>query len=290
MAEATDDAAFAVEQDDAVDDQPAGDGTASYVYLATRDLGSEQVATLTGIGDVPVRLVTSAGLTAVVSTVDRAEFGEEALRHNLEDLDWLGRIAAEHDRVVGRVSELTTVAPLRLATILYNDFRVGSLLSEWGTELTAALDRVQGCWEWSVKLVTDPRPAAASVGDADQPTSGASYLQRRRAELQRSSALSEALTAMADRTHHNLAERTVASRRLAAQDRKLSGHQGEMILNAAYLVERAHAEGFTQEVERLAAEHPELTVDLNGPWPPYSFATVESRGDRHEGTRMAGQP
>jgi hypothetical protein len=39
-----------------------------------------------------------------------------------------------------------------------------------------------------------------------------------------------------------------------------------------YLVARDDVEGFAAEVERYAAEHPELAVVCTGPWAPYSFA------------------
>jgi hypothetical protein len=39
-----------------------------------------------------------------------------------------------------------------------------------------------------------------------------------------------------------------------------------------YLVARSDVAGFAAEVERCAAEHPELAVVCTGPWAPYSFA------------------
>jgi len=48
-----------------------------------------------------------------------------------------------------------------------------------------------------------------------------------------------------------------------------------MILNAAFLVTSEEGEAFRAEVARLAELHPDVTVEVEGPWPPYSFATLD---------------
>jgi hypothetical protein len=44
------------------------------------------------------------------------------------------------------------------------------------------------------------------------------------------------------------------------------------LLNAAYLLDASAVVTFTAAVAGLATAHPELRVELTGPWPPYSFA------------------
>jgi hypothetical protein len=50
----------------------------------------------------------------------------------------------------------------------------------------------------------------------------------------------------------------------------------ELLLSAAYLIPRAEVEAFRARVQELDDEHPELTLVCTGPWPPYSFATVDA--------------
>ena len=56
-----------------------------------------------------------------------------------------------------------------------------------------------------------------------------------------------------------------------AQDRRLSGHQGEMVLNASYLVADADVPAFHSLVAELAASYG-VPLELTGPWPPYHFS------------------
>jgi Gas vesicle synthesis protein GvpL/GvpF len=68
-------------------------------------------------------------------------------------------------------------------------------------------------------------------------------------------------------------ELAVAARVRPAQNRELSGHEGDMVLNGAYLVERDRAEDLRALVAALEErEHGHgARIGLAGPFPPYSF-------------------
>ena len=253
--------------------------TGSYVYLAARSVTAGDLRDVVGLHGAETRVVRSGDLAAVVSTVDLDEFGEEALKRNLEDLSWLEQVARTHDHVINQLNEITTVAPLRMATILFDDDRVAQLLQEWSHDLTSTLDRVSGCSEWSVKAFQDPDTPSAAERTDDQPESGTAYLRRRRSETDRRSASAESAAELADELHRALAARSAASRRLPPQDRRLTGHVGEMTLNGAYLVEQDRGGEFEEVAKNLLDRHAGLRLQVNGPWPPYSFATLEPGGN-----------
>jgi len=50
------------------------------------------------------------------------------------------------------------------------------------------------------------------------------------------------------------------------------------VLNASFLVDRAHLPAFDGQVRAAAAAHPEMAVRYVGPLPPYSFADPELAG------------
>lgn len=244
-----------------------------YLYAIARGLDA------TGIRDVPaldggrLEAVEHRGLVAVVSDVDLGEYGEDGLRRNLEDLAWLERVARDHDTVVQAVAALAPTAPLRLATICHDDDGVRARLDTWHDALTQALDRVEGRMEWSVKVYGRRRAAPETA--TEPPASGAAYLQRKKAEsLARHSEESDALRAV-EEIHAALAERSVAGRRLQPQDPRLTGRTEPMLHNGAYLVERTEGEDFASLVDGLAAAHPDVAVERQGPWPPYSFAVLD---------------
>jgi hypothetical protein len=246
--------------------------SARYLYAVTRGLDPTELSGVHGLGELPVDVVEHRGLLALVSTVDLDEYGEEALRRNLEQLDWLESVARTHDEVIHAVAALGPTAPLRLATICLDDDGVRKRLDEWHFALEQVLDRVEGRREWSVKVVLPPPPAAPAT---EQPVSGAAYLKQRKEATRARDADGEAALKVAEDIHQSLGEHAAASRRLPAQDPRLSGHVGTMLLNGAYLVPVEGTTRFEEGVAALTVQHPDVTVDCRGPWPPYSFAMLE---------------
>ena len=230
---------------------------------------------LTGVGGGKLHLVSAGGLTAVAETVSLAEFGETALRRNLEDLDWLDSTARAHHRVIDALASQVQLVPLRLATVYREDGNVQAMLAEHGSRLRAALRRTASRAEWGVKAYADqPAAARAEVPRPDRqaaPESGAAYLRRRRDELAASQQDRHAALVSAQQLHSELARLAADARLHPPQSPELTGSKSAMILNAAYLIDHQRAAGFRQAVEDLRNRLP-LQLELTGPWPPYSFA------------------
>jgi hypothetical protein len=231
---------------------------------------------LTGVGGGKLHLVAAGGLTAVAETVSLDEFGETALRRNLEDLGWLEATARAHHRVIDAFANQVQVVPLRLATVYREDGSVRAMLAEHGPRLRAALRRTASRAEWGVKAYAD-QPAAPreKVARADRgqaaPGSGAAYLRRRRDELAASQQDRQEALASAQQVHAALAAMAADARLHPPQSPELTGSKSAMILNAAYLIDDQRAAGFRQAVDDLRTRLP-LRLELTGPWPPYSFS------------------
>ncbi|MGZ0146067.1 GvpL/GvpF family gas vesicle protein [Kribbella sp. WER1] len=250
--------------------------TGSYIYAAGRGVGV--LAGLRGLRDEPLRVVGSRGLDAIVSTVDLSEFGETPLRQHLEDLGWLEEVARVHDQVVRAVWTASgAVAPFRLATICTTDDAVRARLTSLYDGLSAALDRVAGRSEWTVKaFMTDtPEASGTAPGGSGQAVgrTGTAYLRRRREGLERRRQAAADAQGVADGLHRRIAGAADACRRLPPQDRRLTGYAEPMILNGAYLVDDRDVAAFHQAVE---SGHGVVRLAVDGPWPPYSFTSLES--------------
>jgi hypothetical protein len=249
-----------------------------YVYAVSRDLPGDAIGRIRGVGGAPVRLVEDRGLAALASTVSLGEFGEEALRRNLEDLDWLESAARAHHAVVDASAASAATVPLGLATVYRSEDRVREVLRERREEFTRALSRITGRTEWGVKGYADLNESVTSgaTGEGtatDRP--GTSYLLRRRAERHTEEEARSDVMAFAERIDGELRHIAATGRLHPPQNPQLSGHEGWMILNAAYLVDDARADDFRAAVARLADMRPDVQLQLTGPWAPYSFATEE---------------
>jgi hypothetical protein len=162
-----------------------------------------------------------------------------------------------------------------MATVYLDDDNVRALLQTQEAVFTAALVRVRGCREWGVKAFAVPHPDPAS--DRSGPDSnlgpGAAYLLRKRMARDRAGRARQDVQAAAADLHQTLSAAAVASHLYVPQDPQLSGRRGDMVMNAAYLVEESDAAVFTDAVARWQSPH--IDLELTGPWAPYSFAALE---------------
>ncbi|RKN17150.1 gas vesicle protein GvpFL [Micromonospora musae] len=255
------------------DDRSAAEGSGRWLHGVVRETELGLLSTLPGMTGEPVRPVRTDGLVAVVSTVSLAEYGEQALRRNLEDLSWLERAARAHHRVVDALARAGAVVPARLATVHHDDEAVTASLADRRCELVTLLDGLTGRGEWGVKGYVVPSVAPRAEETTGPGGVGTAYLRRRRAQLVAREDAQRETAQVAAAVHEALTRYAVAARRHPAQDRRLSGAETAMALNGAYLVDAGAVAGFAGLVEALAERHPELRLELTGPWPPYSFVT-----------------
>lgn len=289
-----------------------GTTTGVYLYGVARGLNPAALGRARGVAGAPVRGVLAGGLTALVSTVALAEYGEAALRANLEDLAWLEATARAHHDVVDQAARAAPTAPVRIATIYRDDARVAEVLAAQGDRFTGILDLISGRSEWGVKAyaapevmrgdtpatadtaggtdpggglapraepLTGPKPATPS-GSSGSPGGGVgtAYLRRRQEERRRRANAGRRVSEQAGAVHAELADHAVASRHHPPQDPRLSGRPGAQILNAAYLLDEEQVEGFLA-VTRAAGERlAGIEVEVTGPWPPYSFIDTAGMG------------
>jgi hypothetical protein len=248
-----------------------------WLYAVTDGTAPIPDASLTGVGGGQLHLVADGRLTAVAEMVSLAEFGEVALRRNLEDLTWLESMARAHHRVIEAAARQVPLVPLRLATVYRDDGRVQAMLAQHGAQFADALRRTASRAEWGVKAFA-AEPAAAHVGtvgvDESQgpsaPGTGAAYLRRRRDELSANRRRKQETLESARRVHADLVRLAADARLHPPQSPQLTGGTSAMVLNAAYLVDDHRAAEFGQAVDDLRARL-SLRLELTGPWPAYSF-------------------
>ncbi|MFS8102463.1 GvpL/GvpF family gas vesicle protein [Lentzea alba] len=218
-----------------------------YAYAITRDRPIDLAGP---------HLIGHRGLALVVAEVEVERFTGLELDEPTEDSP-LAVLARYHDAVVRTVFQREPVLPLRFGTVLDGVDAAVRLLSARHEEARAWLDRVGGRREWGVRV----RAAERAPVNLDA-LSGTAYLTQRRERL----AAADAVRRGAAAVHEALVRRSAenACRELG----------GDLLLEAAYLVDAESEEDFHADAHRLTGELG-LSVEITGPWPPYSFTRVE---------------
>jgi hypothetical protein len=254
-----------------VRDDPAG----LWAYGVTT--AAEALPPLAGVAGGTVERIEHDGLALLVSAVPLAEFGETPLRANLNDLAWLERVARAHEAVLEQALAHATIVPLRLCTIFEDEAGARRMLAERAGALRESLAALDGREEWSVKVLVDRDRLLAEAEPHDDdatPGAGAAYLLRRRAERERTEAARQVAVSLAEDVHARLQDWASAAVVRPAQNPELSGHAGDMILNGAYLAERAKLGELYALVDELRERHADkgARIELSGPFPAYNFA------------------
>jgi hypothetical protein len=141
----------------------------------------------------------------------------------------------EHQRVVDRAMHQTTVLPVPCGIVFRGRRALLRFLEDQYIVLDEGLSWLDGHWEMRLHITGDPDVAA--------------------------------LEEVANELYGEL-------RRFARAAIPLP-RDGDRVLSAAFLVDRGDWVRFVEQAHDLNRAHPELAVDLTGPWPPYDFVTLQ---------------
>ena len=234
---------------------------------ARAEVGSDGAPALPpGVGGVPVRLIEDRGLGAAVSTIDPLDLTPTVTR------------LLSYAKVVEALHADRAILPMRYGCLLRDDSQAIEPLRAHGQEYAAVLRGLDGCVEMGVRVLLPTEPSAASPSPflpVTEAPSGHAYLIYRAACCARDAGVTRARTAVVERLRAalgGLAERT-------ATDAGAFGANPRLV-SVCFLVKRRAVERFHRAFRLVERTEP-ARVLLSGPWPPYSFVTLERLRDEH---------
>ncbi|HEX2175988.1 MAG TPA: GvpL/GvpF family gas vesicle protein [Nocardioidaceae bacterium] len=235
-------------------------------------------------GHAPLRIVQHGELGLVVSEMPM-DLMDDVSEDDLSETGPLARLARRHDDVVRSVFETGPVLPLRFGTVVADEDGARRLLEEQSRAARQRLTHLDTHREWGVRLSRDPAAVDQDTGgstDDRRGMTGTSYLASRRQALEQAQQAEQQTAALSARVEEALGEQAVD---IAYRG---GGPGSGVLADLAYLVPVAGQDAFLAAAERLNGEvaHEGLVLEVTGPWPPYSFATLES--DRFEGGARTG--
>jgi hypothetical protein len=212
-----------------------------------------------GVG--AVQAVPCGDFVCWVSHVDHASFAE-AMERNMENLEWLALHSVRHQQVVGEVAARMSIVPARFGTVFSGEAALLADVAGRSKALARVFDRVADADEWGVKVFAEKATAKAVRTSAG---SGKEYLQQKAAQIKQ----------RPDRSDPELKEFAAALEKVASESApsgKVSGAQPSLFWQSTFLVPRSRQ----KQWEKVLGEFVERwsgvrRIELNGPWPPYSF-------------------
>jgi hypothetical protein len=226
-------------------------------------------------GDSPRLVAIDPAISLVVSDVPSSVYNADALESRLSDLDWVSLAGAAHHAVVDSLAEAGhAIVPFRLFTIFSSESKAVATLDQMRQAMRDAFARVRNRQEWVLRIgKPDPsRIASPQEGTATARASGTDFLQAKADARREAAARTERVTKDAAATFAALAPLADAATTRAVDP------AGILLLDAAFLVPAARIDDMRQTLTTAAAGllRDGCAVSLTGPWPPYSFASVDS--------------
>ena len=224
-----------------------------------------------GIAGTTVWLYGADTLAAIVSLLPVEGFGVADWERNATNVGWLERVARQHHEVLEYAARSAAVVPLRLPSLYRNLESLSETLRAASDLLERDLRRIRGKLEWAVKVYRTAEERSSAVNTAS--ASGHDYLLAKSRDLSARSTAQEQLREEVREIHDALGQMSAEYVRNRPQDAVLSGRREPMLLNGAYLVNRADEARFLELVGVVADDSLArgLSVEVSGPWPAYNF-------------------
>jgi hypothetical protein len=254
--------------------------TATYLYCIVH---AAKAPALTGVprgipgASRPTRRDAGKSLWMILAEVPLDVYGSDALQSALGDLDWVGRVAMAHERVIEHFSQRRelTVVPMKLFTMFSTADRAVDETRVRTAEISAIVERIAGCDEWGVRVTKQPLQPTRPVVRTAQTASGAAFLESKKQTRDAARESIRVAVESAQTTYETLAAIARDARR---RDDVPQGAAVVPLLDAAFLVPGENRARFKSALTRLGARSATAGVDLavTGPWPAYNFVQLDS--------------
>jgi hypothetical protein len=223
-------------------------------------------------GSVPRPLAIGSGVWLLVSTVPGVDYEENGLATHMSDAEWVAQCGVAHHDVIARAARTHAVAPFRLLTLFRSEERAIQEATRLKTRIERALARVNDRREWVVRVAAVSGPVTSR---RTKPTSGTSYLMARASTPRPPTA-----TPGARRAARELVSKL---KEYADQIVVRPSEAAHVLYDGALLVSRDREVDLGHVVRQwgLRLAPVGCRVSLTGPWPPYSFVSLDGRRSSH---------
>jgi hypothetical protein len=247
---------------------PSGLDGGKYVYCIVRSDRQRDFGSIGIGGGQKVFTVAFEDLAAVVSDTPIVIY--DPTRDNV----------LAHEFVNETVMKEFTVIPMSFGTVFRSEEDVTELLRSTYQAFSDVLDKMQDKIEFGLKVLWDREKAIANLerendeirrlkDEISRHTTTSTYFARMQLGRLMDSALEELSSRYVADIHDALKPVAVASR-----SSKPIGDR--MILNAAFLVDRAQEQAFDERVKETSRKYEDvISFKYSGPWPPYNFVNIK---------------
>jgi hypothetical protein len=235
------------------------------------------------------------GLYAVAGKVEEQEFGEEGLKLNMADWEWIKAKAKAHERIIELVMVNTNVIPFEFGTLFQSNDSLMAMLKQYDEELKTILRKLAHKQEWGLKIYCDIEKLKAGLSNNEteilkiedeirSSSAGKSYFLKKKKDELIEKTLNREISECSQESFELLKDLSFEARINKLLPREVTGREDDMVLNSVFLVDKNEVGNFLNMVDTLKMhyEGKGLLIDCTGPWPPYNFCGLSKEKDKNE--------
>jgi hypothetical protein len=257
-----------------------------YVYCLSKSLpalGSE-------LKSANLKSIAAGNFYVTMKYVSESDFSEENFRRNLSDILWMETNTRDHVGLISLLMELNTVLPFKFGTIFLTEDSLRKFVSDNSGSLIENFNRIKNKQEWSVKIFCDRnflRPqidelseeAAALEKEIMISSPGKAYLMKRKKTDLVENEMDRICKKYGQEYFNAFNVLSEANSLNNLLPKEFTGREDTMILNAGFLVDRNQAKDFQKTAENIRKKHGNFgfSIEMTGPWPPFSFISINEK-------------
>ena len=228
---------------------------------------------------------------AVAGKVRKIDFGEESLKKNLADFEWLKEKVNIHEQVIESVMKESSVVPFKFGTIFNNEENLIAFLKENEEELRNNLNYFRGKEEWGIKIYCDMEYLKKYLGVKNEEilslkntiktsSPGKTFFLKKQKEEVLIREANKKINEYGQNSFNKLKKYSIQSVINKLLPGEVTEINEDMILNCAFLLDKCLVTPFITAVEELKEQTAGtgFIFDCTGPWPPYNFCKLKKSG------------
>jgi hypothetical protein len=240
-------------------------------------------------------LICKNDLYAVAGKVEEEDFGEEGLRRNMADFEWVKAKVSVHERIIELVMADTDVIPFKFGILFNTNDSLKAMLEQYGEEFKAILRRLAHKQEWGLKIYCNSEKLKTSFSNDEaeimkiedeikSSSVGKSYFLKKKKDELIDKTLNEEISECGRESFELLKELSFEARINRLLPKEVTEREDNMILNSAFLVDREEVGDFQNMIDTLKMHYEDkgFLIDCTGPWPPYNFCGLSSGKGQNE--------
>ncbi len=227
------------------------------------------------------------GLYAAVKYVSEDDYSEVNIKKRLSDESWLDANVREHLNVIGLIMQVNTVIPFNFGTVYKSEEGLKSFICKYANDFKTGLRYLENKEEWSVKAFCNKQKIienivllSQNIADIEvqirESSPGKAYILKKKKADILGKEINNIYNTLSKHVFTRINELPDEYRLHAISQEKVSESDGDMIINATFLLRKENLGNFIKTTDSLLVEHEDigLSLEVTGPWPPYSFVNL----------------